>query len=299
MRQLVLIFMIIALGLCWGLNFSLIKFAALTGLDHTLIAGLVILGNAAIFTGFSLLSNGRIRLHRSTWLFFLGCGFIGYVLPFFLELFSAPRIGASVLSLVVSLAPIMTLVFSAMARMDNITTRKFFGIALGFVSVATLALQDVASLQTVFGAAFLAALIVPFCYAAYHIFIARFWPDGYKAYQVATGESIGAMFMMVPIYIFWHGDWSVPGLGFSTYWAISALVVLTAIEVWLYFKVMQLGGPVFASQAGYIAVISGVVWGAVLFSEPLSAWLALSMAILIIALFLVAPGREVKGTTEN
>lgn len=299
MRQFILTLMIIALGLCWGLNFSLIKFAALTGLDHTLIAGLVIFGNAAIFACFSVFYAGGIRLNRRTWLFFAGCGFIGYVLPFFLELFSAPRIGASMLSLVVSLAPIMTLVFAALVRTDKITSRKAIGILLGFVAVATLGLQNISGLRSAFGTAFLAALIVPFCYAAYHIFIARFWPDGFKAYEVATGESIGALIMMLPIFFFWHESWSAPALGFSTYWAISALVVLTVFEVWLYFKVMQLGGAVFASQAGYVAVISGVVWGAFLFGEPLSAWLGLSMAIIIFALFLVAPGREVKGTTEN
>lgn len=283
------IFLVVLLGLCWGLNFSLIKFAALTGLSYSLIAGLVILGNMLIFGLFSVLYGGQIRLERRIWWFFAGCGLIGYVLPFFLELFAAPRLGASTLSLVVSLAPIMTLFFSALTRTDHITVRKALGIALGFLSVATLALQDIAGLRAAFGAALSAALIVPFCYAAYHIFIARFWPDSYKAYEVATGESIGAVFMMVPIYLFWNDGWTMPALDWSTYWAICALVILSAVEIWLYFKVMQLGGPVFVSQSGYVAVISGVIWGAVLFGENLNAWLGLSMAIIILALILVAP----------
>ena len=112
-HQIQLFAMLLCLGIVWGLTFSLIKFAAVSGLPYTTIALLVILGNMVIFGTFSVILTGRLRLPFDRVLFFAGCGILGYLLPFFLELFAVPKLGAGTLALMVSLAPITTVLLAA------------------------------------------------------------------------------------------------------------------------------------------------------------------------------------------
>ncbi|WP_420346058.1 DMT family transporter [Pelagibius sp.] len=281
--------MVILLGLVWGLNFSLMKFAAQSGLPFALLAALVILGNLLIFAACCLLVVGRIRVAATSWWFFAGCGLLGYLLPFFMELFAAPRIGAGTLALVVALAPIMTLLAAGATRIEQITWTKALGIGAGFLSVVPLMLQDVSALEDVFGIGLAVGLAVPLVYALYHTLIARFWPPGLESFEVAFGETFAAVVLMVPVYLLWAEPGPPPSFSISLYWIVGALLVFSALEVWLYFRIMRLGGPVYVSQSGYVAVIAGVVWGALFFDERVTAWIAASMALVLLALLLVAP----------
>ncbi|MEM9843434.1 MAG: DMT family transporter [Pseudomonadota bacterium] len=290
-HQFQLYAMLLCLGIVWGLNFSLIKFAALSGLPFSTIALLVILGNMIIFGAFSLILTGRLRLPFSRVAFFAGCGLLGYLLPFFLELFAVPKLGAGTLALMVSLAPITTVLLAAAAGADKITPRRAFGAILGFCAIAPIAISRIDELQSGFGLALLAGLAVPITYASYHVYISKFWPEGYEPFEVATGETIGAVAFMVPIYALSMGMDPIPDQPISTYWVIGELLSFSALEVWLYFSLMRKGGPVFVAQTGYVSVTSGVIWGALLFGEAISPWLLASVAIMITALILVAPGK--------
>ncbi|MEM6482006.1 MAG: DMT family transporter [Pseudomonadota bacterium] len=291
-HQIQLFAMLLCLGIVWGLTFSLIKFAAVSGLPYTTIALLVILGNMVIFGTFSVILTGRLRLPFDRVLFFAGCGILGYLLPFFLELFAVPKLGAGTLALMVSLAPITTVLLAAATGADRITPRRAIGAVLGFCAISPIALSRIDELQSGFGLALLAGLAVPLIYASYHVFVSKYWPDGYEPFEVATGETMGAMAFMVPLYAITMGDAPIPDQPIHTYWVIGALLSFSALEVWLYFSLLRKGGPVFVSQTGYVSVTSGVVWGAILFGEVLSPWLLASVAIMITALILVAPGKK-------
>lgn len=291
-HQFQLFAMVLGLGLVWGLTFSLIKLAALSGLPYTTIALLVILGNMVIFGGFSLILTGRLRLPVRRVAFFAGCGILGYLLPFFLELFAVPTLGAGTLALMVSLAPITTVLLAAATGTDRVTPRRAFGATLGFCAIAPIAIARIDDVQTGFGLALLAGLAVPLIYASYHVFVSKYWPDGYAPFEIATGETMGAVAFMVPLYALTMSAEPVPDVAFSAYWVIGALLSFSALEVWLYFTLLRRGGPVFVSQTGYVSVTSGVIWGAILFGEPLSPWLLASVGLMITALVLVSPGKK-------
>ena len=55
---------------------------------------------------------------------------------------------------------------------------------------------------------------------------------------------------------------------------------------------MRVGGAVYVSQSGYIAVIAGIFWGAVFFAENISWWLLMSLLMILIALWFVAPAKK-------
>ncbi|MEM7440899.1 MAG: DMT family transporter [Pseudomonadota bacterium] len=282
--------LVLILGVAWGLNFSLIKVAALSGMAYPLIAGATIIGNMLIFALFCRAFLDHIRIAVRFWLFFAACGGVGYELPFFLELFSVARIGAGTQALVVALAPIMTLVLSGLFRTETITWRRSAGIFLGFLAIVPLAAGEAGTLKSVFGVGLAVAIIVPFTYAIYHVLIDRYWPSDMEAFEVALGESLAAALMMGPIYAVWfQSDPVSEVVASSAYVAIGALLVFSALEVWLYFHIMRQGGALFVSQAGYVAVMAGIAWGAIFFGERVSGWIELSCVLMLCALILVTP----------
>jgi drug/metabolite transporter (DMT)-like permease len=284
--------LIVILGTVWGLNVSLMKVASLSGLSFTLLAVLTIFGNLVIFAALSYFFGGRIRIVPQLWWFFAACGCLGYVLPFFLELFAVPRIGAAPLAIIISLAPMMTLLIAAATGTEKMTRRRVMGICVGFLSVSLIALQDLSLLSGAFGIGLLAAIFVPFIYGSYHVFIARFWPDDMEPFEIAMGESLYGLMLVVPIYALWSDIGDVPPFSFSTYWIVGALLIFSLAEVWLYFQLMRMGGPTYVSQSGYIAVVAGVLWASVFFGETVTPWLALSIFLSLSALLITGTGKQ-------
>ena len=72
-------------------------------------------------------------------------------------------------------------------------------------------------------------------------------------------------------------------------WTILLLSVISAIAYTIFIKVINLAGPVFASQTGYLVTIGGVIWGILLFNESHYGWVWSSLMTILIALFLVTP----------
>ena len=301
MKQFQLALYVIILGTIWGLNFSLMKIAALSGLPYALLGALVIFGNLLIFLAFCWLFFGRIRFFPQLWWLFAGCGALGYLLPFFMELFAVPRTGAGTLAVVVSLSPIFTLLFAALFRVERLTPKRLAGITLGFLSILPIALQDISALQQVFGLGLVIGVLIPICYALYHVFIAQYWPDEVEPFEVALGESLASMILMVPVYALWSDpDTPLHTISLWQFWIVGALLVFSALEVWLYFQLMRMGGPTYASQAGYVTVITGVLWAGLFFGEGVTLWLLLSIAMVFAALLLTG-SKEVEdvASVEN
>jgi drug/metabolite transporter (DMT)-like permease len=70
--------------------------------------------------------------------------------------------------------------------------------------------------------------------------------------------------------------------------AIAAMIGLSVVEIFLYFEIVRMAGPIFVSQANFVTVVTGVFWGMVIFGERPGEWLWLSVAMLFIALYFVA-----------
>lgn len=146
-------------------------------------------------------------------------------------------------------------------------------------------------LQGAFGIGLLAAVFVPVIYGAYHVFIARFWPQDMEPFEIATGESMAGLMLVVPLYLLSSDIGTAPPFEIGTHWIVFALLLFFMTEVWLYFQLMRMGGPTYVSQSGYVAVIAGVLWANLFFSEVVTPWLFLSILLSLTAL-LITGSRE-------
>jgi drug/metabolite transporter (DMT)-like permease len=66
------------------------------------------------------------------------------------------------------------------------------------------------------------------------------------------------------------------------------MALISLIDIYIYFELIRLEGPIFTSHANYFMVVSGVLWGMVIFAEQPSSLMWVSAALLIASLYLVS-----------
>ena len=116
----------------------------------------------------------------------------------------------------------------------------------------------------------------------------RRWPISGPV-RTAAGMNILAAVIVLPITLA-ADQMFLPAFPFGTLeWSIIALSVITAVAYTLFIMVINLAGPVFASQTGYLVTLGGVVWGMVLFGETHSPWVWASVITMMMGLALVTP----------
>ncbi len=277
---------LVFLGTSWGLYFSLLKIAELSGITYIGILTLTTLG---VGIGMSLIALARRRrpgFGPRHIVFYIVCAATGYLLPMIAELLVIGHMPAGVLTLIVSMAPLATLLIAWMVKTDSISAARIGGVMLGAVAIFAVLLPDVHRGEAVAWHWLLLATLVPVSYAIHHNFAARFWPRDSDSYQVACGEALVASLIMLGFAAF---DWQWQDVqswnqGHS---AILVMAVIALVDIWLYFELIRIKGPIYTSHANYFMVVSGVFWGMVIFAERPSPLTWLSVLMLVASLYLI------------
>jgi len=284
--------LLVILGTSWGLHFPILKFAARSGLPYSGIAAATICGVALALLVISL-ARGRLPVFRPrTIRFYFVCAFLGYLVPYFLALFATGRIDADIVTLITSTSPIITLCLAALVGIERVSAIRVLGIGLGLVSVLFLIVPQVDRIDAAALTAMILAFGVPVSYSSYHVYLSKRWPPGFDSFQVACGEALVALGLMLPLFLATGGSAILHSGWTAGHWAILAMVAITTIDCYLYFEIVRLAGPVFVSQANFITVIAGVFWAMLLHGERPSPWLWVSLVFLVGSLFLLVIGRR-------
>ena len=291
---------LIALGLVWGLFFSLSRAAGETGINPFSILAYVLVLEIPVF-GVVCIFRGRFpRIFRpASILFYCSAALLGYMIPSILELYAAPMIGAGLLTIIVSMTPIVTATLAFVMKTDHLNLRKVTGIIIASIAMMPILMAGdldipIPEMATV---GFVLALMVTACYGVYHNVIARYWPTGEDGWQLATGEVIVGSVFIVPMVALINGVDLAPVLDTGLYRIMAGYIALSAASIYLYFYLQQKGGPVFVSLAGFISLIAGVIFGMVFFGESYPWWVGVSIAAMMAAIWLTTAGAKEKSET--
>jgi drug/metabolite transporter (DMT)-like permease len=290
--RLLTLALLVLLGACWGLYYPIFKFAVRSGLPYSGIIMAITGGVALSLLAVTLVRRRPPLFGRRTGRFYLVCAMLGYLVPYSFALFATSRVDAAVLTLIGATSPIITLCLAAVTRTERMTGRRAASIALGAASVLVLVAPQAHFAGSAVLAGMLAGFCVPLSYSTYHVFVSRNWPPGFDSFQVAAGEALMALVLMVPVLLLSNGITVFTGGWTDGHWAILAMVGFTALTCYLYFEIIRRAGPVFVSQANFVTVVSGVFWGMTLLGETPSPWLWISLVLLIASLIVLAGTRR-------
>jgi len=288
-----LIFLVL-LGSSWGLYFSLLKIAALSGISYVGIITLTTLGVGLGMIAIALLRGRKPAFGRRDHSFYLVCALTGYLVPMVFELLVIAEMPAGLLTLIVSMAPAATVLIAWLFRSDRIDLPRVAGVALGAVSIFAILLPDAHSRELVAWRWLLLAGLVPVSYAIHHNFSPRYWPKGSDSYQVACGEAIYASLLLL-VFSAFHWNWQDLQAWNRGHAAILVMAAISLVDIYIYFELIRVKGPIYCSHANYFMVVSGVFWGMLLFAERPSPMMWSSALLLMLSLYLIGYRRAASG----
>ena len=280
------------LGCIWGLTFSLARLCVDVGgkpLGMTfwqcLIGGLLLLI-------FLLIRKRPISLSFPNIKIYIIVALLGASIPTSILYFAAKHVQAGILSITVALIPMITYSFATFLKTESFSALRIFGVVLGCVSVGLLVLPDSSLPDAKAVPWILLACLSAVCWAMENIYLSKFALTKMGPLRIAVGMNFFGAIIMFPIASYYN-QMFVLSFPFGVLeWTILLLSIISAVAYTLFIKVINLAGPVFASQTGYLVTVGGVIWGILLFNEVHSGWVWTSLITILIALFFVSPQKS-------
>jgi len=282
----------VALGIIWGLAFSLARMSTESGMHPLAINYWTCLLGALLLLLYCAVTRQGLPLKRKFLFLYIVCGLLGSVIPGTLYFYAASRISAGVLSITIATVPLITFVAAAVLRIEAMSFLRVAGVLFGIISIALLVIPDTSLPDPAAVPWVLVMVVAASCYAAENLVVASRTPPGHNVFVIVTGMLIAAIIMLTPI-VWLSGTFTFiswpPG---RSDWAILSMAVITATAYGGFYYLVLRAGPVYASQCAYVVTLAGVLWGILIYHEAHSVWIWVSLAAMIVALSLVKPREE-------
>ncbi len=263
-----------ALALVWGSSYILIK-KSLVGFEAWQVGCLRITLAGVAFVPLAWRYCRGLSAKR--WMTLATVGLFGTGLPSFLFPLAQRELSSSLAAGLSSLTPLMTLLVATLAFGMRLGVGRIVGVVVGLVGALVL----VAGRFGVPGGAgavdgeawplpaIAFATAATLCYAISSNIVKRFLSN-VNALQVSAGAMVplglvGAMGLALggglPTGVAPAADLSLADL-YVAYAAVAFLALLgTGLASWLFFRLIQLTDPVFASTVSYLVPIVAFAWG--------------------------------------
>jgi drug/metabolite transporter (DMT)-like permease len=285
-RSVLALFLVVALGNAWSLQYSSAKFIGETGLPPF---GSLFTVHVFLAAAFVAVLSVRCELFIPTLgelKFFCLAGFLGNIFTLGIELAAAAHISAGLVTLILSMAPVFTVVIAWLMRTEKVGLREAGSLALGAIAAGAILLPQV-------GFARNPMFWLVICFAApagfglYTVLLAARWPRRLNTIQVATGIAVAAMIMLAPMAGTEGELFLLDGRLGPSDLALAAFGLTMGAEYYLLTLITRLSGAIFASCADFIAIAMGLFWGFAFFNEVPEIWMCLAAGLCIAAVFLV------------
>ena len=273
------------LSLIWGSSFILIK-KGLIGLTPIQLGSLRIIfaGLFLILVGFKSLS----KISFQQWKFIALTALFGTFIPAYLFAIAQTEIDSSVSSILNSLTPLNTLVIGSLAFGLQFRRNQIIGVIIGLIGSALLILNGAMNHpeQNYYYA--LLVIIASVCYAT-NVNLVKKHLSGMAPLSITTGNFL--VMLLPATLILFFTDFldvvSMPQVQHSMLFIVILGVIGTGIANIIFFKLIQLSSPVFATSVTYLIPIVAFFWG-LLDNEMLTPIQFFGAFIILIGVYLSA-----------
>lgn len=284
--------LILTAGVIWGSTFSLALVATADGTHPMALTSWHVILAGVLFVIVCLVSKVPVFKFRRLPVYCVIAA-IGLVIPDLLYYFAAPHLNAGILSITVSTVPLFTYAIMWAMRFEAMIFKRALGIVLGMIAILLLVLPDQGLSSADANYWILAVVLCAVAYAIENVYIAQGISDEMDVRELLSGSNIVAAIVLVPATAWMDVGEPVSWLYTSAGLALSMIALLSTVAYMMFFYTIKISGPVFASQCAYIVTISGVLWGILIFSEVHTAWVWLSVLVMLAGLALVTPSNRI------
>ncbi len=282
-------FLVLAVGLVWGLTPALARMASGFGSNPL---GLAVWVNAiagALCLGISAYRGRLPRLRFSEFMFFVCWAIIAGVLQRMTTFLVAVHVEAAMLSLIVTLQGFMVFAFAALTRMEKATPRRLLGLLVGLAGVSIVLFTRFDFSSGSDNIWLFIAMLLPFLFALEALVLAGRRPAHVDIFA-AVGLMMALSAVMLLPWAWASGELMTLGPAIGRLEILVVLIgVVGASSLLLAFHLIATAGPVFYSQSAYTMTIAGVLWGMLLLNEELSVLAWVAFAVIAVGMYLVEP----------
>lgn len=273
------------LALVWGSSFILIK-KGLIGLTALQVGSLRI-----VFAALFLLLIGfksLFKIPKEKWKYIALTSMFGTFVPAFLFAMAQTEIDSSVSSILNSLTPLNTLVLGALVFGVSFQRRQVFGVFIGLLGSLLLVFNGAMNHpdQNYYYA--ILVIIASICYAVNVNLIKRFLSD-LSPVSITTGNFLVLLFPSLTILYLtgFTSEIHIEKVQEAVLFIMILGVVGTGIANILFFKLIQISSPVFATSVTYLIPVVAFFWG-LLDNEMLTSIQFFGAFIILIGVYLSA-----------
>jgi len=252
---------LIILALVWGSSFILIK-RGLVGLNPFQLGSLRMVF-AALFLlliGFNSIKHIQLR----HWKYITLTAIMGTFIPVFLFSVAQTQISSSVSAILNSLTPLNTLVLGIILFKIDFQRRQIFGVFIGLTGSALLIMNGALNNpdQNYYYAILL--VIASICYAL-NVNIIKTYLSDLNPLSITAGNFVVILFPALAVLYF--SDFFTAVQTEATQNVLVYILILgvvgTALANILFFKLIKISSPVFASSVTYLIPVVAFLWGMV------------------------------------
>lgn len=276
---------LIVLSLIWGSSFILIK-KGLVGLSPFQLGSLRIIFAATFLFIIGFKSLTKIKQHQ--WKFIALTAFMGTFFPAYLFSIAQKHIDSSINAILNSLTPLGTLVIGALIFGLSFQRRQFFGVIIGLCGSALLILNGAANHpgQNYWFA--ILSIIAAMCYAVNVNLIKKYLSD-LSPLSITAGNF--AVLLLPAIIILSSTDFfdvvHLPEVKTSMLFVGILAIMGTCVANILYFRLIQISSPIFASSVTYMLPLVACFWG-ILDGESLTLIQGFGALVVLLGVYLSA-----------
>ncbi len=257
-RQLKWILLLL-LALIWGSSFILIK-KGLVGLNPFQLGSVRILFAAIFLALIGFKSITSIPMHQ--WKFIVVTALFGTFIPAYFFALAETNVDSSITSVLNSLTPLNALIIGVTAFRLQFKRTQILGIIIGFLGTVVLILNGALHhpSQNYYYAIF--AIVGSVCYGINVNLIKRYLSN-LSPLSITTGNFL-VMSIPAAIILYCSGFFQIieqPQVQHSVLFILILGVVGTGIANILFYKLIQMSSPVFATTVTYLIPIVAFFWG--------------------------------------
>lgn len=261
------------LGGIWGGAFVLLRIASpeFGAIPLAAMRILVALLTLLFFLrDFSLLRAEPLRL--------LLLGLIASAIPFTLYAYAMLSITSGLAALLNATTPMFGAVIAWWWLGERLTVWRVVGIVIAFAGVLWLVNDALGTLGIGALGGILAALLGAACYGVAASYTRRAFPTA-DPVALATGTVLGALVAILPLAV---ATWPSTPISPRAWIAAIALgVICTAVAYMIYFRLLRNVGAGKAVAVTFLFPPFGVLWGALVLSEPITLGLLAGCAVVL------------------
>ena len=280
--------LLIFIALIWGSQYIFNELA----LQELTPFGLMVL---RIFFGYITLTllilvipserGKRLHLTKKLFLLFVAIGAVEAAIPFYLIAYGQLHIASSVTAIIMGLIPMMTIFLELLIRKrERITRTEIIGLSVAFAGLIVLINPSSENLQsTLLG--FLSISMAALCFALALVLMSKI-PKEISSLQATRFILMIYSLPLILIWLFLND--SVIALSMNTWLSVIILGIFSSGIVYLlYLKLIRLAGAGFTALSNYLVPLVGTFLGVYIFNEPFTLNIALSLLLIVSALFIL------------